>query len=126
MLVDGTDGIEYDREALTGASRPAASGRRDRGPERRSGRGRARQHRDGCAVDALSYEGAITAAQIGTATTTVSLVEGTVLAATVADSNTAAGSLIRNPDGHDTNNAATDWVFTTTVTRGAANVATSG
>ena len=45
--------------------------------------------------------------------------------ATVADSNTAAGSLSRIPDGRDTNDAATDWVFTTTLTRGAANVATA-
>ena len=48
-----------------------------------------------------------------------------MLAATVADSNTAAGSLSRIPDGADTNDAASDWVFTTTLTRGAANVATT-
>ena len=35
-----------------------------------------------------------------------------------------AGSLSRSPDGSDTNDAATDWVFTTTVTKGAANVVT--
>ena len=58
--------------------------------------------------------------------TTYNLVEGTVLPATVVDSNTAAGSLSRIPDGTDTNNAATDWVFTTTLTRGAANIATTG
>ena len=52
---------------------------------------------------------------------TVSLVEGTVLPSTVADSNTVAGSLIRNPDGKDTDDAAADWAFTTTLTRGAAN-----
>ena len=127
VLVDGTDGIEYDREALTGSI--AAGGYLVVAIEAQNGApdGVALVNTaTGALVDALSYEGAITAAQIGTATTTVSLVEGTVLAATVADSNTAAGSLIRNPDGHDTNNAATDWVFTTTVTRGAANVATSG
>ena len=39
--------------------------------------------------------------------------------------NAITGSLIRNPDGRDTNDAASDWVFTTTVTKGAANVATS-
>jgi large repetitive protein len=127
VLVDGTDGIEYDREALTGSI--AAGGYLVVAIEAQNGApdGVALVNTaTGALVDALSYEGAITAAQIGTATTTVSLVEGTVLAATVADSNTAAGSLIRNPDGRDTNNAATDWVFTTTVTRGAANVATSG
>ena len=53
------------------------------------------------------------------------LVEGTVLPVTVADSNTVAGSLVRSPDRSDTNNAATDWVFTTTVTPGTANVVTT-
>ncbi len=43
---------------------------------------------------------------------------------TVADSNTDDGSLIRNPDGKDTDDAATDWVFTKTKTPGATNVAT--
>ena len=73
-------------------------------------------------VDALSYEGAITAATIGGQT--YNLVEGTALAATVEDSNTVAGSLIRNPNGKDTNDASSDWAFTTTVTREAANVMT--
>ena len=45
-------------------------------------------------------------------------------AVAVEDSNTVAGSLIRNPDGKDTNDAAADWTFTTTITRGAANVLT--
>ena len=76
----------------------------------------------GSLLDALSYEGAITAAQIDGAT--VNLVEGTVLPAAVADSNTVAGSLSRSPDGRDTDDAASDWVFTTTPTPGAANVAT--
>ena len=53
---------------------------------------------------------------------TYDLVEGTALAADVADSNTVAGSLSRSPGGSDTNDAATDWVFTTTVTKGTANV----
>jgi hypothetical protein len=52
---------------------------------------------------------------------TVSLVEGTALPATVADSNTAPGSLCRNPNGTDTDNAATDWSFCTTPTPGTAN-----
>jgi large repetitive protein len=42
----------------------------------------------------------------------------------VADSNTVDGSLIRNTNGSDTDDAASDWTFTTTVTRGAANVFT--
>jgi hypothetical protein len=71
-------------------------------------------------LDALSYEGAITAATIEG--TTSNLVEGTALADTVADSNTVEASLIRNPNGKDTDDASADWAFTTTVTRGAANV----
>ena len=73
-------------------------------------------------LDALSYEGEITAATIGGRT--YNLVEGTALPTAVEDSNTVAGSLIRNPDGKDTSDAAADWAFTTTVTRGAANVLT--
>jgi hypothetical protein len=70
----------------------------------------------------LSYEGEIHAAVIDGQT--YDLVEGTPLAATVADSNTTDGSLSRIPDGQDTNDAASDWVFTSTKTPGAANVAT--
>jgi hypothetical protein len=72
-------------------------------------------------IDALSYEGPMTSVTIA-GLGPVSLVEGTVLPATVADSNTAPGSLCRLPNGTDTNNAATDWAFTGTVTPGAANV----
>jgi large repetitive protein len=123
VLVDGTDGHEYDRETLTGAL--AAGGYLAIEIEAQNGApdGVALvETATGALLDALSYEGAITAAQIGSAT--VSLVEGTALAASVADSNTVAGSLIRNPDGRDTNDAASDWTFTTTLTKGAANVAT--
>ncbi|KYF87214.1 hypothetical protein BE17_09500 [Sorangium cellulosum] len=76
----------------------------------------------GGVIDALSYEGAITAATIEGAS--VSLVEGEALAATVADSNlaTAPGSLCRLPDGTDTNQAAADWAFSATITPGSANV----
>ncbi len=72
-------------------------------------------------LDALSYEGAITAATIGGQT--YSLVEGTALADTVVDSNTVDGSLSRLPDRQDTNSAAADWAFTETKTKGTANVA---
>ncbi|HSG12367.1 MAG TPA: hypothetical protein VLA22_00695, partial [Gaiellaceae bacterium] len=71
----------------------------------------------------LSYEGEIAAATIGGQV--YDLVEGTALPASVADSNTVDGSLSRIPDGQDTNDAASDWAFTTTKTPGAANVATS-
>jgi hypothetical protein len=124
VLVDGTDGLEYDRAALTGTLAAGAYLVVD--IEAQNGAP------DGVAlvnpaahtlVDALSYEGAITSATIDGQT--VSLVEGTALAASVADSNTIAGSLIRNPDGKDTNDASADWAFTTTITRGAANVHTT-
>jgi hypothetical protein len=121
VAVNGGDSAEYDRVALSGTL--AAGGHLDVAIELQNGAP------DGLALiaganllDALSYEGAISAATIGGET--YNLVEGTALAAAVEDSNTAAGSLIRNPDGKDTNDAAADWAFTTTVTRGAANVLT--
>jgi large repetitive protein len=73
-------------------------------------------------IDALSYEGAITAATITGFTGTVSLVEGTVLASTVADSNTIVGSLCRIGDGTDTDNANADWKFCATLSVGATNI----
>ena len=122
VLVDGSDGQEYDREALTGTLAAGAHLAIDIEAQNGAPDGVALiDTATGGLLDALSYEGAITAAQIRSAT--YSLVEGTVLAAAVADSNTITGSLIRNPDGRDTNDAASDWVFTTTPTKGAANVA---
>ena len=123
VLVDGSDGLEYARTNLTGTL--AAGGHLSVAMEAQNGAP------DGVALvdtaartllDALSYEGAITSATIGSAT--FNLVEGTVLPTSVADSNTVTGSLIRFPDGSDTNDAATDWEFTTTPTPGAANVST--
>jgi hypothetical protein len=70
-------------------------------------------------LDALSYEGSITMAQITGFTAGVSLVEGTAEAA--ADSNTTDGDLCRSPDGHDSDNASADWKFCTTKTPGMAN-----
>jgi cysteine-rich repeat protein len=60
----------------------------------------------GTVLDALSYEGSITAAAI-TGLGTFSLVEGSPL--TVADAGTFANALARTPNGSDSNNAATDW-----------------
>lgn len=71
-------------------------------------------------IDAFSYEGSITAANIIGFPAPVPLVEGT--AATAADGNTIQGSLARLPNGTDTNNAISDWTFTGTPTPGAANV----
>ena len=124
VYVDGADSEEYDREALTGSLAPGeylvvAGDAQNGAPD-----GLALVDTDdGSLLDALSYEGGITAAVVSGQT--YSLVEGTVLPDTVADSNTTAGSLSRIPDGTDTNDAASDWVFTTTLTRGAANVATA-
>jgi len=52
---------------------------------------------------------------------TYNLVEGAVLPSSVADNNTTIASLIRQPNGTDTDNAATDWALSTTPTPGAAN-----
>lgn len=73
-------------------------------------------------VDALSYEGSITAAILPDFTSPISLVEGTALPTSVADSNTVVRSLCRNPDGQDTNDAATDWTVCRTLTPGTANI----
>jgi hypothetical protein len=69
-------------------------------------------------IDALSYEGEITAAIIDEFASPVNLVEGT---ATTAVDNGADGSLSRSPNGSDTDDAATDWTFLATPTPGAAN-----
>ena len=122
VLVNGGDGSEYARVALTGSL--AAGGYLQVDIEAQNGAP------DGVALidtaskallDAFSYEGEITAATIDGQS--YNLVEGTALAATVVDSNTVDGSLSRIPDKQDTNNAATDWAFTQTKTPGAANVA---
>jgi hypothetical protein len=121
VAVNGGDSSEYAREQLTGTL--AAGGHLAVAIELQNGAPDGLALLDGATLlDGLSYEGAITAATIGGQT--YNLVEGTVLPATVEDSNAVAGSLIRNPDGKDTNDAAADWAFTTTLTRGAANVLT--
>jgi Lamin Tail Domain len=121
VAVNGGDSAEYAREQLTGTL--AAGGHLVVAIELQNGAPDGLALLDGTTLlDALSYEGAITAATIGGQT--YNLVEGTVLPTSVEDSNTAAGSLIRNPNGQDTNDAAADWAFTTTITRGAANVMT--
>jgi hypothetical protein len=70
-------------------------------------------------IDALSYEGSITAAQISGFPFVVSLVEGT--ATTVTDGETPVGSLARFPNGTDTDNASGDWHFAGAVSPGAPN-----
>jgi hypothetical protein len=73
-------------------------------------------------IDALSYEGQLQAAHLPGFASAVSLVEGSALSISVADSNTTQGSLVRLPNGTDTDNAATDWKFSGTPTPGTANV----
>ncbi|PCC69727.1 Lamin Tail Domain [Nannocystis exedens] len=76
---------------------------------------------NGTLIDALSYEGAITTVTIPMVGA-VSLVEGTVLPMNIQDSNVDVASLVRLPNGNDTNNAATDWKLSANPTPGAANV----
>ena len=123
VLVNGGDGAEYARAALTGEVAPGGYHVVEIDAQNGAPDGVALIDTEADELlDALSYEGSITAAVIDGVT--YSLVEGTALATDVADSNTVAGSLIRHPDGSDSNDAATDWAFTTTVTKGAANIAT--
>jgi large repetitive protein len=79
---------------------------------------------DGRLIDALSYEGRIDQALIGG--TAYSLVEGTALPADVSESATVTGSLARVPNGADTDDAASDWQFTTLVTPGNPNYPSGG
>jgi hypothetical protein len=72
-------------------------------------------------LDALSYEGAITAATITGFPSSVSLVEGTALDAASVDSNTVTATLCRKPNGADTNNASADGKVCSTRTVGTAN-----
>ncbi|MDQ3368488.1 MAG: lamin tail domain-containing protein [Myxococcota bacterium] len=73
-------------------------------------------------IDAVSYEGAITAAVLAGFPAPVSLVEGSPLAPAIADSNTVPLTLCRSPNGADTNQAASDWKLCSTPTPGTANL----
>lgn len=72
-------------------------------------------------LDALSYEGSITAAQFADQPGTHSLVEGS--ATTAQDSNSSDGSLSRSPNGSDSDDAQNDWSFVIVPTPGASNSA---
>lgn len=74
----------------------------------------------GTLVDALSYEGSMTAAVLTGLPGTFNLVEGTAFAG--ADSNTVDMALVRLPNGTDTNDASVDWVLTSTLTPGSSNL----
>jgi hypothetical protein len=122
VLVNGGDGTEYARADMTGTLAAGAYLSVEIEAQNGAPDGVALiATATGTLLDAFSYEGEITAATI--AGQTYDLVEGTALAADVADSNTVDGSLSRIPDKQDTNEAAADWAFTQTKTPGAANVA---
>jgi len=124
VFVNGGDSTEYDRVPLSGTLAAGAYLVVSKDAQNGAPDGVALiDTASATLLDALSYEGSITAAVIDGHT--YSLVEGAPLAATVADSNTDEGTLIRNPDGSDSDDAASDWVFTTTPTPGAANVFSS-
>ena len=123
VLVNGGDGAEYARKALSGTLAAGAKLVVDVDPQNGAPDGLALvDTAKETLLDALSYEGAINAATIGTKV--FDLVEGTMLPVDVADSNTVDGTLARIPDGTDTGSAAADWAFTTTSTPGAPNVKT--
>lgn len=71
-------------------------------------------------IDALSYEGSITAAVLTGIPGTWNLVFGTPFAG--ADINGAATSLARLPNGVDTGDDSVDWALTVNLTPGAANL----
>ena len=73
-------------------------------------------------IDALSYAGSMTMANLGAPFGAVSLVEGSALSSLTVDDGLGPKSLNRIPNGLDHNNAATDWAASTTLTPGAANV----
>lgn len=70
-------------------------------------------------IDALSYEGSMTAVDLPGFPAPVSLVEGT--ATTAADANVGNVAVCRKPDGQDTDNAMGDWAVCTVPSAGAAN-----
>lgn len=73
----------------------------------------------GAAVDLLSYGGSVTMGNVS-GIGIVNFVEGT--ATSVKDNGAGPASLVRLPNGSDSDNAATDWALSATPTPGAANV----
>ncbi|MEZ4296064.1 MAG: lamin tail domain-containing protein [Polyangiaceae bacterium] len=71
-------------------------------------------------IDVISYEGAITTANLSTwGLGTVSLVEGVALGANVKDEGD--GALCRFPNSKDTESSAADWIFCPASSPGAPN-----
>jgi hypothetical protein len=138
VLVNGATGLEYARITLSGVLAPgeyavAASSTVNVA----AGAVRFSLHVDSNAIqngapdgvalvdlgtatllDALSYEGSLTMAQID-GLGTFDLVEGNPT--TASDDPNVAGSLVRLPNGIDTDDASVDWVFSVTPSPGSAN-----
>lgn len=78
----------------------------------------------GVVLDALAYEGGMTAATI-TGFGVFNLVEGTALSTLVSENSAAPNkALIRKINGQDSNDSNRDWGLSTTITPGYANVLT--
>ena len=121
VLVDGGTAAEYETIPLTGALLPGEFRVVHVDPDNGAPDGVALFDTvDQVVLDALSYEGAIESAAIGAGM--FGLVEGTLLPPDVADSDTMFGTLSRLPSGSDTDDAATDWAFTTRPTPGDVNL----
>lgn len=72
-------------------------------------------------IDALSYEGSVTMANVPGFTAPVSLVEGTVLDPALFDINDDIRTICRRPNGVDTNDANTDFKLCSSRSVGTAN-----
>jgi large repetitive protein len=97
VLVNGGGNAEYARTVLSGSLSPGGYLVVEVDPQNGPDGVALVDTADGDLLDALSYEGAISAAVIEGRT--YSLVEGTPLPDFVTDSNAVAGSLARLPDG---------------------------
>ena len=121
VLVDGGTASEYETIPLSGALLPGEFAVVPVDPDNGAPDAVALYDlSERIVLDALSYEGAIRTARIGAGT--YDLVEGRALPAGVADSDSVPGTLSRLPSGTDTDDAASDWAFTTRPTPGDVNL----
>jgi hypothetical protein len=70
-------------------------------------------------LDALAYEGSVSGVTLAGESGTFGFVEGTATGA--SDDLSPLRSLVRIPDGTDSDNAIVDWLLTLTPTPGATN-----
>jgi hypothetical protein len=77
-------------------------------------------------IDTVAYGGVVTLAKPSEANWAAFPLDGVAGVTMFDDSGTTiapvVGSIIRNPDGTDTDTCSADWKFTHTMTPGAANV----